>query len=559
MGRFSGVFEFLPWVVVAAVAACGGSGDDFQVPPGTGRDAGHDAAANDAGARDALASDASRSAADLSVTMTAAPEPVNAGSTLEYTIVVANAGGLDATNVKVVQQLPAGNVAFASATGIGWACSALGQIVTCTRATAIVGTAPTIFVDVTTPATGGSLASSVTVSADTADTDHSNNTAATASTVVAPADLAIAITAPNPVAASSSVTYAVTVTNAGPSDAQGITVVDTLPSGATFVSAAGTDWTCALANGKVTCTLATLPTGPANVIDIVVTAPSVDATLVDSAAVSATTNDPNASNDTASITTTVNAPADLELKLTASPDPVAAQSTLTYTLDVTNHGAASATQLKVVNTLPDGNVAFQSASGIGWTCAADGQVVTCTRALLIVGAAPTITIKITTPQAFTALTDSATVSAQTADSDSSNNSQSITTAGATPLANLAIALTDTPDPVARGGDVLYVTSVHNAGPATATGLSVVLSLPISGTFTSVQGSGWVCPAPVGGSITCTRSTGLASGADAPTIDLHWLAPSPGGFSIVCGAEVKSTTTDPDLTDNTTSNDTTVQP
>ena len=258
---------------------------------------------------------------------------------------------------------------------------------------------------------------------------------------------------------------------------------------------------------------------------------------------------------------------DLSIALAAVPNPVAANSTLTYTINVTNHGPNDAENVTVTDRLPDGNVQFQSVSGIGWTCIALGQIVTCTRPLVIVGAAPTITIAITTPSQFTTLVDTATVATDTTDTNSSNNSQMLPVTGATPLADLSITLDDSPDPVtpstlagcSNNDCVDYVVNVHNAGPATSTGLSVVFTLPIDGTFYSVIGSGWVCPAPVDGTITCTRSLSLVSGGDTPDIDLTWKAPSPGGYSIICGATVGSTSSDPTPANNSTSNDTTVFP
>jgi uncharacterized repeat protein (TIGR01451 family) len=56
--------------------------------------------------------------------------------------------------------------------------------------------------------------------------------------VTAP-DLAVSGTAPNSVTLGNNVTYALTVTNNGTAGATGVTLTDTLPSGATFVSATG--------------------------------------------------------------------------------------------------------------------------------------------------------------------------------------------------------------------------------------------------------------------------------------------------------------------------------
>lgn len=49
----------------------------------------------------------------------------------------------------------------------------------------------------------------------------------------------------------------------------------------------------------------------------------------------------------------------------------------TYTIALVNHGVASSGTITVADTLPAG-LTFVSASGAGWTCAANGQIVTCT-------------------------------------------------------------------------------------------------------------------------------------------------------------------------------------
>src|SRR5262249_50105220 len=69
-------------------------------------------------------------------------------------------------------------------------------------------------------------------------------------------DLSITKTAnPNPVYVKVPLTYTLTVANAGPGSANQVTVVDTIPPGVTFVSAAGPGWTCSQRGGVVTCTL----------------------------------------------------------------------------------------------------------------------------------------------------------------------------------------------------------------------------------------------------------------------------------------------------------------
>ena len=86
--------------------------------------------------------------------------------------------------------------------------------------------------------------------------------------------------------AGQNITYTLSVSNAGPSDAASLTVTDTLPAGVIYVSAAGTGWACSQAAGVVTCTRATLAVGAAPTISIVVTAPATGGSITNNASVS---------------------------------------------------------------------------------------------------------------------------------------------------------------------------------------------------------------------------------------------------------------------------------
>src|SRR5439155_790485 len=259
----------------------------------------------------ATASTTVTASADLSITKSDAPDPVSAGGTLTYTLTVSNAGPSTATSVSVTDTLPAG-VTFQSASGAGWTCSGTNASVTCTRASLAPtgGTPSTITIVVTAPSEGGTITNTAAVSAATSDPNPANNTATASTTVTASADLTIIKNdEPDAVSAGGTLTYTLTVSNGGPSTATSVSVTDTLPAGVTFQSASGTGWTCSGTNASVTCTRASLaPTGGTpSTITIVVTAPNEGGTIINTAAVSAATSDPNPANNTATASTTVTA------------------------------------------------------------------------------------------------------------------------------------------------------------------------------------------------------------------------------------------------------------
>src|SRR5207247_2326805 len=81
-------------------------------------------------------------------------------------------------------------------------------------------------------------------------------------------DLAVTKSGPATITAGNNISYSVTVTNNGPSDAQSVALTDALPAGTTFVSETqntGPAFTCnnpsVGGTGSVSCTLGTLASG----------------------------------------------------------------------------------------------------------------------------------------------------------------------------------------------------------------------------------------------------------------------------------------------------------
>ncbi|HMC80127.1 MAG TPA: DUF4082 domain-containing protein, partial [Acidimicrobiia bacterium] len=76
------------------------------------------------------------------------------------------------------------------------------------------------------------------------------------------ADLSITKTAsPDPVLVGSTLTYSLSVSDAGPAGATGVTATDPLPAGVSFVSASASQGSCSQSSGTVTCSLGSLAAG----------------------------------------------------------------------------------------------------------------------------------------------------------------------------------------------------------------------------------------------------------------------------------------------------------
>jgi len=120
--------------------------------------------------------------ADLTITKSDGPDPVNAGGTVTYTLSIANRGPLAATAITVTDQLPP-EVTFGSASGEGWDCSYMAGTVICSRPSLGLEAAPLILLSVTAPQDPGSIVNRAEVRAVEADPKPEDN-AATATTQV---------------------------------------------------------------------------------------------------------------------------------------------------------------------------------------------------------------------------------------------------------------------------------------------------------------------------------------------------------------------------------------
>ncbi len=125
--------------------------------------------------------------ADLSVTQTDSPDPVNVDDNLTYSITVKNNGPDAAAGVKLTDPLPAG-VDFVSATPDQGSCSGTSTV-TCDLGSMANGATSQTEIVVTPRSVGtGTLSNTATVDATTADDNGANDSATETTTVKLPDD-----------------------------------------------------------------------------------------------------------------------------------------------------------------------------------------------------------------------------------------------------------------------------------------------------------------------------------------------------------------------------------
>jgi len=255
---------------------------------------------------------------------------------------------------------------------------------------------------------------------------------------------------------------------------------------------------------------------------------------------------------TADATVTVEPGADLAMSTTHTGTFVAGENGA-YTLTVTNNGPSPAVGLTITDTLPDG-LEFVSATGTGWTCSASGQTVTCTNpASLAGGASSTITLTAAVGDTAPSVTNTALVSATTADPAPGNNSSSDPAAVGL-RSDLAITSSHA-DAFTVGDTGRYALLVTNDGPSAAYELTVTNTLPDGLAFVSGTGAGWTCSAS-GQTVACTHAGPLAPGAGS-MIDLAVAVGSSAAPSVTNTASVSSASSDPVPENDATSDPTEV--
>lgn len=172
-----------------------------------------------------------------------------------YAIKVTNQGPTaDLGPITVTDTLPNG-LTFNSGTGTGWSCSAVGQVLTCTRTGSLgMDASSTVSVKVNVLASAApGVTNSATVSTPSEDVDPSNNTDEDPTIVQSVSGLSIQKDAIS--FTGTAAKYRITVANNGPSTTTTqIIIKDQLPAQLTYVASDGYFWACGAVGQTLTCT-----------------------------------------------------------------------------------------------------------------------------------------------------------------------------------------------------------------------------------------------------------------------------------------------------------------
>lgn len=426
--------------------------------------------------------------ADISVLKTVSNSTPNTNDVITYTLIATNNGPGSADGIEYTDNLPAWsakleyvlddssgdpNQTYSSGTGI-WSIITLGP-----------GESATLNIDVKVlnAVIGDTVVNTATKTAPLPatlyDPDTSNDDDS-ASITIAGSDLVVTKTVDDPTAAvSSSVTYTITVTNAGSNTAANVEVEDTLPlmTELTYVSDDGGAQTAFDGSRTVTWTIGDMGNGDVATLNIDGTV--IGGTLITNTAVATTSGfDPDAGNDTDTADIYVSG-VDLDVAksvVSATPNE---GDTITYTVTLDNLSVNDATGVTITDDILTlaGEVDLtlgSSSASIGTFDEGTGIWSIATLAGL---ASATLTYDAVVQAGTTEETITNTVVADAnegePDEDNNTDSSSLTVKGA----DLSLAKGVSNVAPAEGETITYTITVTNTGPDTATGVEVTEDLP----------------------------------------------------------------------------------
>jgi uncharacterized repeat protein (TIGR01451 family) len=504
-------------------------------------------------------------ASPVSISMTSSPNPVPSGSQLTHTITIANTGGSKVSNVAVTDQVPEMTGLILQATA--GTCSQSANLVTCNVGDMAGGASATFTIrGIVTASSGTTLQNTATVTGTKSAQSFTQST--TTSTLVSGGsaslpDLTVSVAAPATVAPGAPIAYTLTVNNTGNANATGITVVNNLPVGATFVSVvvpnqATSLFTCGTSGLVTTCTGGRVNFGANATITINATAPSATGTIDDTAVVDPnnTIEESNELNNTGSAQTvdgTQPPPGTLTIVKTQSTSPAIQTNVarpgdlLHYHLVVTNTASSRADDVVVTDGTQGLDAASVSAtisdaSSPKAFCTIVAPKVTCTAPSpgMRLAAGQSLTVDITGTVVATAgstIFNTATVTGNILNTGLTATDSAITTIK--PQYDLTITKASITDPTAADPSTIraadrfeYVFVVGNSGINDATGVvvrdpfpaGVLPPKPGGYSFGGTTGN-FVCSVDASNVMTCT---GTVHAESTETIIAHVVAPETTG-------------------------------
>ncbi|MBL7260522.1 DUF7507 domain-containing protein [Paractinoplanes lichenicola] len=443
------------------------------------------------------------SVADVGVKLSLGASSAYPGDTVPFTLVVTNNGPSAATNVSFNTVVPPGitivrpSNPYCSASACTFPGLAAGQVVTITGST-VVG--PDV--------AAGVHQASTTVISPTTDNNAANDTDTVTFTILLRADLAVtqALTGPGgstTLVAGRDVRGVVTVTNNGPTRADGVSLRQPVPAGRPVPSASSSGGgSCAYQGGLYLCTISSLAASATWTItfdDVPLPPAYAGDSFARTASVSSSAPDPDSSNDSVTTTATVEHRADLRVTMTTSTPAVVQTGPVAFRATVENLGPSDASSVVVREDLSAGLVLT---SGTPTSGAYDPTGRTWTLGALAVAATERLDLTGEAQGSGALTATTRVVSSASTDPAPGNDSDAVTVtaAAAAPALNLEVTTAVAPGSATAAGagdTITYTYRVTNTGNLPMSGLVVTGSRGgpgACGATTLAVGAATTCPA-----------------------------------------------------------------
>ena len=474
----------------------------------------------------------------LAVVKTDGSSTYTPGGTATYTVTVTHGGLSDATNVTVGDSLPTGVTLTGNVTCLANGSASCGTVTGLTGQTSLGATGARI-----AAGAGNSLVFSAPVAFAAAMTTDPLDNTATATDLLSGAmgsgtdsdarspQVSLAVTksdGSSTYTPGGTVTYTVTVTDNGLTDALNVSVADTLPAGVTLTGDVGCTANAGASCGTVTgsagqtswsATGATIVAGGGSSLVFTVPVAFAPNLVADPLVNAATANDvASGASGSGSDSDVLAAQAVLTVTKTDGSATYTPGGTATYTIVVTNAGPSDAMSTTVSDPLPSGvtltaNVTCVAAgsANCGTVTGTTGQMsFGTTGASINAGAGNSLTFS--APVAFaSSLTSNPLINTVTVADPASGSPVTGSDSNTLNAADvdLAITKTDGMTTAVPGQTVTYTIVVSNAGPGDAVGATVTDPLPAA-----ISGATWTCVAS-GGSCTASGSGNISDTVNVP--------------------------------------------
>ena len=177
---------------------------------------------------------------------------------------------------------------------------------------------------------------------------------------------------------------------------------------------------------------------------------------------------------------------DVKVAKSASKTSVSSGDSLTFTLEASNVGTATATSVAIVDTIPAGFTITGASAG----CGINGQKVTCDVGDIDAGKSKSVTIDVkATDAACPKVDNQATVSAsnEPAGNTGNNTSNTVTVDVTCPNPDVKIAKSASSTSIKSGDTVTFTLEASNVGSGAATNVVIADTIPRGLTITSAPG------------------------------------------------------------------------